>query len=308
MRALTLEQFNKKLCEVLGGFCADPTPDQEEVDLGFDAFRWSGITVAYVSCNVDKIRLERCGRDASDESRNQLIVLYRQIQGQTFVDHVGKESLLRPGDFALIDTTKAAVLSFDEHPVKFSGVCFPRTEFLSVRQDAINVGSVLSGQSPGGRAVASVLPSCDADGQTDFVFDLVRAAFMPQGQNHEDAKAPENAIRYHRLLDLIDLNLRDPEFRIATLCDRARISIRQVQREFEARGESFSHLLTTRRLELAEQRLRRARETGVLPNIGRIAMASGFGDISNFNRVFKRNYGCTPSEYLAHVSSGPHLD
>jgi AraC-like DNA-binding protein len=44
--------------------------------------------------------------------------------------------------------------------------------------------------------------------------------------------------------------------------------------------------------------LRNAPKDRKIP-ISTIALDCGFGDISNFNRAFRRRYGITPSELLA---------
>ena len=63
---------------------------------------------------------------------------------------------------------------------------------------------------------------------------------------------------------------------------------------FEAEGTTFSEFVLARRLEHALQML-------TLPShahlkITDIALASGFLDISYFNRVFRRRFSATPSE------------
>jgi AraC-like DNA-binding protein len=72
------------------------------------------------------------------------------------------------------------------------------------------------------------------------------------------------------------------------------VSPRTVQQLFEREGTTFSAYLL-------ERRLGRARRMLVEPKfaenaIAAIALDAGFGDVSYFNRCFKRRYGATPRE------------
>jgi AraC-like DNA-binding protein len=68
---------------------------------------------------------------------------------------------------------------------------------------------------------------------------------------------------------------------------------------FEAEGTTFSQYVLGQRLALAHRLLtdpRDARST-----ITAIAFDAGFGDLSSFNRAFRRAYGATPSDVRAAV-------
>jgi AraC-like DNA-binding protein len=72
------------------------------------------------------------------------------------------------------------------------------------------------------------------------------------------------------------------------------VTPRYVQRLFEADGTTFSEFLTGQRLARAHRLLC---EPGSSPNaISTIAYDAGFGDLSYFNRRFRRQYGLTPRE------------
>ena len=62
---------------------------------------------------------------------------------------------------------------------------------------------------------------------------------------------------------------------------------------FQAEGETFSGFVLARRLDRAMQRL----TDGADPRpVGAIAFDVGFGDLSYFNRTFRRRFGLTPSQ------------
>jgi AraC-like DNA-binding protein len=56
----------------------------------------------------------------------------------------------------------------------------------------------------------------------------------------------------------------------------------------------FTQYVMEQRLTLAYKALRR-RASSHVP-ISTIALDCGFSDISHFNRVFRRRFGCTPSD------------
>ncbi len=69
---------------------------------------------------------------------------------------------------------------------------------------------------------------------------------------------------------------------------------RYMQRLFEDDGTTFSTYVQHQRLAAAHEMLSEAQWAN--RGIGVVAYDCGFGDISHFNRVFKRRYGATPTD------------
>jgi AraC-like DNA-binding protein len=63
---------------------------------------------------------------------------------------------------------------------------------------------------------------------------------------------------------------------------------------FEESGTTFTQYVTEQRLAAAYEALRRG--TSIDVPISTIAYDCGFSDISHFNRAFRRQFGCTPSD------------
>ena len=81
-----------------------------------------------------------------------------------------------------------------------------------------------------------------------------------------------------------------------------RCTPRFVQRLFEQDGTTFSEYVLAQRL---------ARAHGVLSDprrdaerISEVALDCGFGDVSYFNRAFRRHYGAAPSDVRAQTHGG----
>jgi AraC-like DNA-binding protein len=70
-----------------------------------------------------------------------------------------------------------------------------------------------------------------------------------------------------------------------------------VQLLFEREGLTFSQFLLDQRLARAHRMLLDPRFAG--RTVSAIAYASGFGDLSHFNRAFRRRYGETASDVRA---------
>lgn len=81
-----------------------------------------------------------------------------------------------------------------------------------------------------------------------------------------------------------------------------RLSPRYVQRLFETEGMTFSEFLLGQRLARAHRMLAEERYAGW--TVSAIAFEAGFGDVSYFNRSFRRRFGGSPTEIRAQVASG----
>jgi AraC-like DNA-binding protein len=79
---------------------------------------------------------------------------------------------------------------------------------------------------------------------------------------------------------------------------RHRISPRHVQRLFEEEGTTFTEFVREQRLLRAHSMLISRRFGG--RSVSTIALDAGFGDLSYFNRVFRRRFGLSPSEVREH--------
>lgn len=79
---------------------------------------------------------------------------------------------------------------------------------------------------------------------------------------------------------------------VASVAQEFGLTTRYLQRLFEADGKTFSSFLTDQRLKRAHRMLREPDFAG--RPVSSIAYDAGFGDLSYFNRCFRRAYGATP--------------
>ncbi len=102
------------------------------------------------------------------------------------------------------------------------------------------------------------------------------------------------AARLRAIKDDIEIHLSDAELSPVAVAQRQHISDSYIRKLFEGEGTTFSEFVLKRRLTRAHRQLSDPRWLG--RSILEIAHESGFGDLSYFNRSFKRCYGATPSD------------
>ena len=102
------------------------------------------------------------------------------------------------------------------------------------------------------------------------------------------------AARLRKAKSLIVNNCSRQDLSVAGVAQELGVTPRYLQRLFEADGKTFSSFLIEQRLRRAHRMLREP-EFAEHP-VSSIAYDVGFGDLSYFNRSFRRAYGATPSD------------
>jgi AraC-like DNA-binding protein len=107
------------------------------------------------------------------------------------------------------------------------------------------------------------------------------------------------AAQLHAIKRDIARNLDQPGLSVTTLATRHRCTPRFIQRLFETEGTTYTEYVLAQRLARAHRTLLDPRHAG--EKISVVAYDCGFGDLSYFNRVFRRHYGAAPSDVRAQV-------
>ena len=89
-------------------------------------------------------------------------------------------------------------------------------------------------------------------------------------------------------------NLGNSDLTVNAVALRQHVTPRYVQMLFQAEGVTFSEFVLGQRLTRVYHGLRDPRFR--LTSISGIAFAAGFGELSYFNRTFRRRFGMSPSE------------
>jgi AraC-like DNA-binding protein len=128
------------------------------------------------------------------------------------------------------------------------------------------------------------------------VFDLAALALGACGDVAEIARQRgAKAARFEAIRSDILGRIGQSDLSAEGIAARHGISSRYVRKLFEEGGSSFSTFVLAERL-LRVRRMLVDRRYAHL-NIARIAHENGFGDVSYFNRAFRRHFGATPSDF-----------
>jgi AraC-like DNA-binding protein len=128
----------------------------------------------------------------------------------------------------------------------------------------------------------------------DHLHELISLALSPTLDAADMAKA--RGIQAARLREAkihIVNNCCRQDISVGAVAEHLGVTRRYLQRLFEGDGNTFSSFLLDERLKLAHRMLGEARFADRA--IGSIAYDVGFGDLSYFNRCFRKMYGITPS-------------
>jgi AraC-like DNA-binding protein len=220
-------------------------------------------------------------------------------KGVELVRESGREVTMTAGDIVLWDGWQPTEVEVVEPFLKRT-LIFPRERVLSVCPRLADVDALppLARSAPARLlaryvdALAAELPGLDeaaGAAAADAALELLRGAVEPSVPSTREAKREAlrtNVRRYVRE------RLQDPTLCPDSIARAHAISVRALHALFEDTGESVAGLVR-------RERLRRCFEDLERPSGGsvtEIAFRWGFRDAAHFSRVFKREFGATPSE------------
>lgn len=277
-------------------------------DLG-SAFRGSvthtplGRTICSEVSSERQRVLRTPSRIARAEQDFVLIALGRDGAGGVVQD--GRETLIRPGQFALYDTTRPYELHFDA-ALRQTVFKVPR-DMLQRRIGATDSLTAISfgADTPLQRlAYDFVHQLCDSADQiaeehtiplAGQAIDLVAMALADRlGSQRLPASTHRSALLY-RLKAHIRAHLADPDLSLTGTAAELKISPRYVNDLLSDDQTSFQRYLLTERLLQCRRDL--AAPALAHRHISEIAFGWGFNDMSHFGRVFREHFGMSPREW-----------
>ncbi|MCO1660918.1 helix-turn-helix domain-containing protein [Pseudonocardia humida] len=237
------------------------------------------------------------------------------VDGSGVVAQDGREAVLRPGDFALVDLSRPARWAMSTRRV--IAVVFPRT-LLPLPSDQLRqVTAVAVGGDRGGAALVSSVAAqlvqrmgeyepAEAVRLGTVAVDLLACALSPlvDVDITADVRARALAVRVEAF---IDEHLADPRLSPGVVAAANHLSVRALHRMFEQRHTSVSGWIRQRRLE----RCRRDLLDPTLRDrpVSATGARWGWTNAAHFSRVFRDAYGLPPAEYrqrfVGRVSPGP---
>ncbi|MGO4717223.1 helix-turn-helix domain-containing protein [Bradyrhizobium sp. 2TAF24] len=269
----------------------------------------SSSMLGQMSCTEVTSSAQRVYRTPSRIARARedyiLIALGREGVGGVVQD--GREVVIHPGAFAFYDTTRPYELLFDAdfHQTIFQ---IPRAELQGRVAGTETLTAVgFDRLRPLDRlaldfltSISGLVDQVDADTGTrlsEQALDLVAMAIGDRLAHRPVSPSSHRAALLHRLKAHIRAHLADPELSVADTAAALGISSRYVNNLLADEQTSFQRHVLAQRLEQCHRAL--ASPAQVHRQIGEIAFAWGFNDLSHFGRAFREHYGLSPRAWRA---------
>lgn len=235
----------------------------------------------------------------ADASQHVLIV--RPSDGVVIVEQNGQRRTCMQREAIVLDASTAA--TFIMHDVgRIDCLLMTRDVRTEMRHIAHDNGGLIALGHYAAAIMRGLLPmnsAALADLAVDYMDGLVTAMIA-----EADAPSRLNGLPQDRssisLLALkadIEVGLGQSSLSLEQLASTYGVTTRYFQKLFEAEGRTFSDYLLERRLERAFHMLRDGNRMDRA--VSAIAFEVGFGDLSYFNRTFKKRFGATPREIRA---------
>lgn len=275
----------------------EPMPDLEG-GIDFAIRKLPGLGI--LSGTVDGIRHRHTREDDDTDFSFHL-----NLSGLSAVVGRGREIILRDGDAMLLSYTESRMIS-RPGPVYHRVLRLPRASLAPLVRD---IDDALLQAIPRGTGALTLLshysgallddPALAVPETRQLVAtQLCDLIAVTLGATRDGAAIAEGrgirAARLRAIKNDIEAHLTHADLSPSALARRQCISESYIRKLFESEGTSFSAFVLVRRLVQAHRMLTDWRRED--RSIAWIAFACGFGDLSYFNRTFKRLYDATPSD------------
>jgi AraC-like DNA-binding protein len=232
------------------------------------------------------------------------VALLMAVRGAAIWSQLGQDLELKPHDGVAVLHSEPAKVQFCE--LDYVSVVLPRAAIASLVTGVESAARrLVPGRTEAMRLLRGYLATMRRNADiadaalgkliATHVCDLVALAVGPT--NDGRAIAAGRGARAARLQAIKMDFAANPSLTLSSLASRQNVTPRYVQQLFETDGTTFTAYAVDQRLTAARRMLTSRRHAHL--TIGAIALASGFGDVSHFNRTFRRRYGASPSEVRA---------
>lgn len=230
--------------------------------------------------------------------------------GSAAVEQHGRQAFVRPGGWAIYDTTASYEIGNPER-VEHLIVMLPKEQLI---ERGLRLEPLMARHVGGSQGIARValetmrstwqeLPSMSetaARGAGEMIVELVRLSLLELAGQASGATQQE-ALR-DRIRDHIGQHLRDPHLSIDGIAHALNCSKRQLHKAFSEEDDTLAHHILRRRLQACMRDLRNP--ALVAQTITEIAFAWGFNSGAHFSRVFREHTGVSPSDFRAAALPG----
>jgi AraC-like DNA-binding protein len=226
-----------------------------------------------------------------------------QVKGDVLARQRGREVLIRPNEFYIVDSTEPYDLDF-RSDLEIYSFRIPKAKLEPLLKDPSRQTAVrVSRDTPMGELavdflqsvlrVSNAIPPAAGKSVANMIAELVALSLGAGAETAEQAAGSASHALLTSILKFVEANLHDPALSVEAVCRRFGISQRYLHRVFESAGMTFGECVRSKRLELCAAELSRTPDRP----ISAIALSSGFNDVSHFNHCFRKRFGSSPREY-----------
>jgi AraC-like DNA-binding protein len=280
----------------------EPLPD---FLVSADITKWMLPGLSVISGTLGGLRQAVRSSNSVLSSEDDLLVAIN-LKGRSTAQQRDQELVLRDGDAVLVTRASSTVNLTHPTLVRFMGFRVPRDAIAPlvsrlgeglvqvVPHDTKALNLLITYAS----AIAGELRSYTPELQRlvgTHIQDLIAATVGATRDGQEIAEGRGiRAARLRAIMADIIANIGDCDLTVGAVAQRQRVTPRYVHKLFEGEGLTFSTFVLGRRLARAHRMFSDQRLGD--RTISSVAFDVGFGDLSYFNRAFRRRYDATPSE------------
>lgn len=252
-----------------------------------------------VGVNLVRADAQKVWRTVGDISRNpdRYCYLLGNLDSAWRVSQDGREALMRPGDFVLVDARRPYHFAFDQGASTVSlelpldwltrWVAEPEAHVAQpFRRDHPGWGCALAAFAMPWRPELAVTPPLQPQLLTDQLGALLALACTRMNE-----AAPQPSL-HERVLDVIRQRLAEPGLTATDVATSLNVSVRSLHRAMAASHQTFAQALMAQRMNVARQMLSNHRLRQV--SVAEIGRRVGLLDPSHFSRLCRHWLGQNP--------------
>jgi AraC family transcriptional activator of tynA and feaB len=235
---------------------------------------------------------------------DNVFLLCLQLEGNATLSQDGRETVIHPGDFALLDAQRPFICRYTHRKQITIKIPHRSLNARLASSSELTAHAVRHRDSVGGLAsgymsmiperIDALQPAAKSQ-IAEHVLDLIALSLATTAGKDKPALSSGRAIALLQLRMAIESRLSDPTLDPSSAASAAGISVRYANVLLSQQGTSLQRLIMSRRLDHCRRALEDPAQ--VHRTITDIAFAWGFSNQSHFNRRFKAEYGCAPRDY-----------
>lgn len=244
-------------------------------------------------------------------------LLLRPADGRVIIEHDGRRTILRAREaliaeagselrFTLLQVGRLDLIQLETQ--RLQGFLAP-LEARLMQPVARSNRALQALANYGALLLRGLLPLNSAELQAlaiAHIHDLIGAMLRDRSPVQPTNALDRRAARLGAVKADIETRLERRDLSIETIASLYGVSTRSIQKLFESEARTFSEYVLERRLERAWYKLIASDESGL--TISGVAYEVGFGDLSYFNRSFRKRYGQSPSQVKSNAARSARDD